>query len=79
MTFLERKRAEHQAIYKEEQKYWADHAEEFTKSVWCGVWDRFVELIYVVQIDRGGQAEAIGRDEGIVVGILEWCRECAKT
>lgn len=33
MTFLERKRAEHQAIYKEEQKYWADHAEEFQKSI----------------------------------------------
>lgn len=31
MTYLEQKRAQAQRIYQEEQKYWADHAEEFKK------------------------------------------------
>ena len=34
MTYLEQKRAQAQKIYQEEQKYWADHAEEFKKSVY---------------------------------------------
>jgi import inner membrane translocase subunit TIM50 len=33
MTYLDQKRAQAQAMYKEEQKYWAEHAEEFKKFV----------------------------------------------
>ncbi|CAD6564449.1 MAG: mitochondrial inner membrane protein required for protein import [Tremellales sp. Tagirdzhanova-0007] len=33
MTYLEQKRAQAQRIYQEEQKYWADHADEFKKLI----------------------------------------------
>jgi import inner membrane translocase subunit TIM50 len=33
MTYLEQKRAQAQKMYQEEQKYWAEHAEEFKKCV----------------------------------------------
>ncbi|WVQ82805.1 hypothetical protein IAT38_004937 [Cryptococcus sp. DSM 104549] len=33
MTYLEQKRAQAQAIYKEEQKYWAEHADEFKQLI----------------------------------------------
>lgn len=33
MTYVEQKRIQAQRIYQEEQKYWADHAEEFKKCV----------------------------------------------
>lgn len=33
MTYLEQKRAQAQKMYQEEQKYWADNAEEFKKWV----------------------------------------------
>ncbi|WVN87596.1 uncharacterized protein L203_102779 [Cryptococcus depauperatus CBS 7841] len=33
MTYLEQKRAQAQHIYKEEQKYWAEHADEFKKMI----------------------------------------------
>ncbi|WWC90220.1 uncharacterized protein L201_005153 [Kwoniella dendrophila CBS 6074] len=33
MTYLEQKRAQAQKIYQEEQKYWAEHADEFKKLI----------------------------------------------
>ncbi|OXB39670.1 mitochondrial import inner membrane translocase subunit TIM50 [Cryptococcus neoformans] len=33
MTYLEQKRAQAQRIYQEEQKYWAEHADEFKKLI----------------------------------------------
>lgn len=33
LTYLEQKRAEAQKIYQMEKKYYADNAEEFTRSV----------------------------------------------
>lgn len=33
MTYLEQKRAQAQKMYQEEQKYWAEHSEEFKKWV----------------------------------------------
>lgn len=33
MTYLEQKRAQAQKMYQEEQKYWAEHAEEFKKLI----------------------------------------------
>jgi import inner membrane translocase subunit TIM50 len=31
MTYLDQKRAQAQKMYQEEQKYWAENAEEFKK------------------------------------------------
>lgn len=33
MTYLDQKRAQAQKMYQEEQKYWAENAEEFKKYV----------------------------------------------
>jgi hypothetical protein len=47
MTYLEQKRAQAQRIYQEEQKYWADHADEFKKSVDGALVDGKIKLICV--------------------------------